>query len=314
MKKILIHFTLNFLVLGFFLLIFELGVYLFESNRYSHLPYSTENKFHLAPYTLKIKSFESLYNDIKRDKNDGFRRPIGLEYQKHPIILFGCSYVHGVGLNENQTFGYKLSKLSQRPVYNRAYPGWAVQHMLYQLQKDPDLDQIKNPEYVIYTIFCDQINRLGSFSFHPVADNLYLKYKIENGELIEDHPVFPFLYRFYLTRCISQNLWGYKVNNPKFNDENFNFLKLFFEQSKKLVNKKYPKAKFVILLYNESPGYWYISTNRWKELEKEGFIVLDTNIITKDDLSLTKYRLTDGHPNEAAWNLIVPAIIKKLGI
>lgn len=313
-RKILLFLILNFLIFGFIFLLFEFGVYVFESNRYSHLPYSQENKFRFLPYSLKIDSFDSFYNALKTDPNYSFRKPIGLEYKKKPVILFGCSYAWGVGLNLNQTFGSKLSKLSNRPVYNRSFIAWSVQHMLYQLRKEPDLDKIKNPEFIIYTFFSDQLNRLNTFSFHPTSDIFYLKYKEENGKLIEDYPISPFLYKFYLTRCLSRNIWSNKVQNPELWNENFDLLKLLFEQSKEITDKKYPNSKFVILIYNESPGYWYIETDRWKELEKEGFIVLDTNKITKSDLSLDKYKLEDGHPNEAAWNLIVPALVKKLNM
>lgn len=314
-KKILKLLVLNFLIFFFLILIFEFGMYVFESNRFSHLPYSVENKFKFLPYTLKTESFDSYYNSL-RGENDkyGFRKPIGLKNKKRPVVLFGCSYTWGAGLNENQTFGYKLSKLSKRPVYNRAYSAWGVQHMLYQLQRETDLDKIHNPEFIIYTIFCDQMYRLNTFCFLPKEDLVYLKYKEENGKLVQDRPLLPFLYRFYLTRCIERNLWSLKVNDPKYMNQNFDYLKMVFEQSKQITDKKYPNSKFVILIYNEMTVNWYMNTDRWKELEKEGFIVLDSNKITKHDLSLNKYRIMDGHPNEAAWNLIVPALVKNLNM
>lgn len=314
-KKILKFFVLNFFIFLLLISVFEFGMYVFESNRYSHLPYSAENKFKFLPYTFKIESFDSFYNRLRKE-NDNilFRKPVGLENKKRPILLFGCSFIWGAGLDENQTFGYKLSKMSKRPAYNRAYPAWGVQHMLYQLQREPDLDKIHSPEFIIYTIFCDQIYRLNTFCFHPKDDVLYLKYKEENGKLVQDHPTLPFLYRFYLTRSVARNIWSGKINNPKYMNQNFDYLKMVFEQSKQITDKKYPNSKFVILLYNECPGNWYINTNRWKELEKEGFIVLDSNKITKHDLSLKQYRLIDGHPNEAAWNLIVPALVKNLNM
>ena len=48
--------------------------------------------------------------------------------------------------------------------------------------------------------------------------------------------------------------------------------------------------------------------------EKDGFIVIDLNELTGQDLMKPQYKLPDGHPNENAWNLITPAIIKRLSL
>lgn len=80
-------------------------------------------------YNYKLNSFN--YENEKI----AMRNPEGLNYKKLPIILFGCSFTYGDGLNNNQTFSYKLSHLAKRPVYNRAECGWGVQHMLSNLEE-----------------------------------------------------------------------------------------------------------------------------------------------------------------------------------
>ncbi len=58
---------------------------------------------------------------------------VDVKNTKSPVILFGCSFTFGAGLNDNETFSYKLSKYTGRNVYNRGLSGYGVQHMLYML-------------------------------------------------------------------------------------------------------------------------------------------------------------------------------------
>ena len=69
---------------------------------------------------------------------DGFRRrSVGQEYlpkNKH-LILFGCSYMYGEGLNDNETLQYMLGKIMpQYNVYNYAVHGYGPQDMLALLE------------------------------------------------------------------------------------------------------------------------------------------------------------------------------------
>ena len=86
------------------------------------------------------------------------------------------------------------------------------------------------------------------------------------------------------------------------------------DKIKEVAKQKYPNTKLVILVYEENLEDWSSKTNRWKELEKEGFIVLNSYDLTNLNLSVKKYRLTfdKNHPNELAWNILTPKIAEKL--
>ena len=91
--------------------------------------------------------------------------PAGINYTNMPVILFGCSYGWGVELNDNQTFQYKLSELTKRPVYNKSITGWGVQHMLYHLRQKDFYSTVPKPEYVIYLYITDHISRMHKYSY-----------------------------------------------------------------------------------------------------------------------------------------------------
>ena len=247
-----------------------------------------------------------------------YRRPVGLDYKDKPIILFGCSFAWGARLHENQTFHYKLSQLTKRPVYNRAISGWGVQHMLYQLKRNDFYEEMPEPEYVIFLYISNHISRLYKYnfiynSFRKYSYN-YLKYNEKNGELfIERRCQFvPFsrIWNHYILRYIAQLSENNKMKS-------FDLLEKHLLESKYEIEKYWPNTKFIILNYecdneyNNLPDI--LDRNNIKRLLNDGFYVISTSDLT--DISLdVNYNLdeNDSHPNEAAWNLITPLFVEKL--
>ena len=80
--------------------------------------------------------------------------------------------------------------------------------------------------------------------------------------------------------------------------------------------EKYPDVKFIIIKHPVSKkmienDYFY-NTERWKELEKEGFIVVDLAKDLDFDITSKEYILPDMHPNKKAWQIVIPKLVKDL--
>ncbi len=261
-------------------------------------------------YTFIHKKFNVNY-EIKQKKL--FRPPHNINSKQKSVIIFGCSFAYGLHLKPNQTFDYKLSKMVTRPVYNRSMFGWGVQHMLYQFKNEHFYQEVKPPEYVIYVYISNHINRLYYNLMQPVDSVEYLRYfkyktSLEQYKLnfFNTSSLYSFLNNLYVDKVIA------KEENY---DKNFDFLKMHFLESQKLMKKHYPKAKMVVLLYpSGDPNDKMLKSSRWKELEKEKIIILDANTLTGTSLDLNMYRLPDGHPNPKAWDIITPALVKKLNL
>ena len=103
-----------------------------------------------------------------------------------------------------------------------------------------------------------------------------------------------------------------KEDNSFSLDENFDFMKQHFLLAKKIINERYPDTKVAILKYEDSVSSEISSSEWWKELEEEGFIILDSYDLTGDHLSKSKYKIADGHPNEKAWDVLTPMVVKAL--
>lgn len=266
-------------------------------------------------YNLEVKNFDELYEDIKKER---FRKPVGLQYHKKPIILFGCSYAYGYVLKENQIVSYKLSELTKRPVFNRGYIGWAPQHMLYQLKRADFYDEVKEPEYIFYFFIEDHIRRLN-MSIADVDDmdkELYLRYELENGKITEKKPLLPFLYGFSMVKSTNLYFAVKRQYSKKYKDMNFDLMEAIFLESKKEAQRHYPGVKFVILKFpSVHQQDWYYNTNRWRELEKNGFKIIDVNELTGKNICDKEYvfkPVSDIHPNEKAWDLIAVNLTKRL--
>lgn len=305
-------------ILSIVVVLFSFEAYLYHIACERERLYSGES-YVPSRYSFIMKSFDNVYEYVKIHK---MRKPEGLKYSKKPIILFGCSFAYGDSLNNNQTLSYKLSHLTKRPVYNRASGGWGVQHMLYQSRRRDFYKEVKDPEYIIYVFIGEQVFRLEKRIFWQPSNDLYLRYKEKNADLIEVKSPWSAFWFLYIMKNYFENVEEKNYRDSVNIDKKFDFMKLHFIKSKIELQKHYPKAKFVILKYREIyPGegmctQLYMDINRWQELEKEGFIVIDTKDFVGNSLCSYNYTLSkqDTHPNEKAWDLIVPALAKRLNL
>ena len=258
----------------------------------------------------KMVDFDEQY---AQEKEHGFRKPVGLDYKKKPVILFGCSYTYGYKLNDNQTFGYYLSEYSKRPVYNRAHNAWGLPQMVYQLSRDDFYNEVPEPEWVIYLFSKHNIQMLYDYTFQLWDKELCLHYKNKNGKLVREK----------LPPKIIQNSWLYKIyrkNKIKniydciFSDEDEKLTVLYFKTAMEEAKKHWKNVKFIVLFYDETTETEGFDEKLQKDLQKAGFITYKMNDIAEFDVTDTKFRVAekDPHPSEKLWQLFCPKLAKKL--
>ena len=241
-------------------------------------------------------------------------RPI--EYKKtnkKPIILFGCSYTYGFGLNRNETFSKKLSDYTNRTVINRGRSGTGIPFMYYQLKDKEILNELpKNAEYIIFTMIPDHIPRLFRYRNWVMTGDHTLRYKIKNNELIQDKLLFPFIHSFFTSIVIEEFIAKKSAENQKIRN---NLLTKLISESYKEIKNNFSNAKMVILYYPCPLDQENIYNNEINNLKKENndIIFIDINKelpnLNKED----KYWIEDNsHPSSEAWDIIVPFLSKKL--
>ncbi len=256
------------------------------------------------PYKTDIKLFD-FYTYQKE-----FRKPLGENLKKKSIVIFGCSFAYGDGLTEKQTLSYKLYKKTKRPVYNKAFNGWSAQHMLYQLRMKDFYAQTGHPEYFIYVYMSDHIRRLYLPQWYFTSYETYLRYKLKNDDLEE---IKPFLYQYwglYSVRYLQEMYEKYVTLNPINEERNLNLLEKTIKESNSIMKKQYPGSKFIILVYKNRNQITEKETRIWSELEKSNIKILYAEDLLGDAYFSRKYTIADGHPNEKAWDVIVPKLAK----
>lgn len=306
MKRKIIYSIVNIFILLFFI---EFFAYNLLVNKYKG--FIEQNKQFEDIFSPKFRYSKVTINS--HDYRQYYFRPV--EYRnksKSPILLFGCSFVEGFGLRDNQIFSYKLADYTDRTVFNFGQCGTGIQFFYSLLSDDSFINFLpKNTEYVIYTFIPDHLPRLyryRPFVFEPKYINRYL---IKNNKLTEDKLHFLFLHSTFTSAVIEEYVSNERFKNKEKTDELF--LKLFVE-SDKIIKRKLPKAKFVILCYSNTSWDFPIKS----ELELLRKTIPDVTIIDLNDYfpelyNNSEYCISDGfHPNEKAWDLIVPFISEKL--
>lgn len=308
-KKILIILLFNIVGIAILLLVLNYIVFKFL---YSHLEMGVldnQSQFVFGHKVLNESNFEELYNP--------YRKNYGLNFHKGNIILFGCSYAYGHMLEDKDTFHYKLSQKLKRPVYNYAVSGESTQFALMKIRSHTIDDVIKKSDYAILVTIGEHIWRLHCNSNGYALEYTWPRYDIKNGELVFHKTRFPFIEASYLYKYIR------KLYFARFLSESdseivqnylFDVMKLHYIEIKKELEKINPNIKVVIIPYLDSESLkWFIFSNRWKELEQEGFIIVPVDKYLPH-LRDIEYVISedDGHPSAKAWTEIVDLMTDKL--
>ena len=240
---------------------------------------------------------------------------------KAPVIIFGCSYAYGWQLENNQTFHYKLSELTDRNVYNFSLSGCGIQHMFFFLENNIDgLISGQKPEYAVFIYIPSHLRRLQKNIFPSIQHNgINLKYDIKNDKLKLQKHSSSFLYKTFIVKKSFSLIDKIQENyNPNYKNKSYLLAKKIFLESKKNLEEKYPGIKFIILNFqteNDTESNYELPFF-FDELKKDGFIIVNSG-----DLAGRKFRYNsedmtkDGyHPSEAAWDMILPKFIKETGM
>lgn len=248
--------------------------------------------------------------DYARFKRE-MRPPTYINSKKRPLLFFGCSYMYGWGLNQDQLLPTKIAKLSNRTTYNRGIAAAGTQHMYYQLKNDDFYKEVPDAEYIFYTFIYDHLNRLYKYQLAFFGKEIGLRYEIKNEKLQEIQPIFTPFYSLYTVKRIQADIEQKKLANE---DETFNLFLTLLKESMKQTKIHYPKSKFVILLYKDPWGK-ELNTDQINLIKKEGFIVIDAEKLVGHELLSKQYRLEDDdHPSEKAWNEVAPKLVKTLNL
>lgn len=254
-------------------------------------------------FKTHIQNIIKSYTDHKYFQEYEFRSATIGDNNKKPIAIMGCSYVYGLGLQDNETISYTLSKITNRTTYNLGVMATSPREILYILRNDTLRKKLfnnqNNFEYIIYPYISDHRYRLYT-DIKPYTYSPYFK-ETKNG------------LKFYEKNKIIGNSYIYKkflhLKYANINDtEAFRLFCVYMKEINKEVKKHFPNTKFVILVYED-----YLNEN-WNSLKEYGIVIIKVKDMLDIDVKSPEYTIspTDVHPNKKVWEIIVPGLAKEL--
>lgn len=276
------------------------------------LGFDKEEMIQIPPfsYSLRQPSFKNFYREESKNF-DSERRISKAEYsEKGSIIIFGDSFAEGAWLEDEETFNFKLSKLTNRTVYNRGFSGTGPSVLVYQTKSQILYDSIDIiPEYAIYIYIPNHIHRTfwGKYGSANGSNIPYIGYKEKDGKLKEDYSFIHNINRLTFPRRYIENFQvEYIENNPELA---LDFVKLHFFEAKRELQKKYPNIKFIILKHPQEPelnetNKMIFNSDKWKEFEAEDIQVYNLGEYLNINLFEKEYILPDFHPSARLWDVV----------
>ena len=260
------------------------------------------------------------YVKIFDQKNYTDYRKTYIGNKKAPILFFGCSYMYGARLKEEETLSYKIYQKTGRTTVNRAIPGGSIINTIYDLKDDNfykylKQNNIKTPEYIIYIFINDHLKRISNPYRGSVAPKSNIHYEInmvysfKDGKLINKTPKKVFLpfYGLYIKKA-----WHYFYADKFSKESQFDRMIKLLKAAKNITDNQFPNSKFVIIWYKDG-GHVLMDKNAIKNLHDYGFIVLDAEDLAGHELDSDTWRAEDKeHPSGKAFDDVADGLIKKL--
>ncbi len=245
--------------------------------------------------------FDRLENDLPYNKKLG------------TVAVVGSYFAHGACINVEDSFAYKLQKMTGRKVYNFGVHGTGVADVLYQVQNGFFKKNNVNPEYVVLVLEPDMFQimyKCFMTFFHTMERYKVLKYHTVDNEFVPCDVNFNLSDNMKVTSLMIL-LNDLRIKYIPFNNK-FDYMKKYLTEIKLSLDEEYPAAKFVVVVYPSLKN----KTDRWSEIEKEGIKVIDFSKEEYDFLVEEKYLDAQQYvyPNGLAWDYLLPTIIKKSGI
>lgn len=271
-------------------------------------------KAYISRYNLNYKSaFERKYiTRIQQKKEVQERFLTNANSKFSPIVLLGCSYAYGQHLTNQEAFSGQLATNTDRPVYNLAFIGAGIQHIIYILSNEKIKNKIKNPEYVIYVFISDHVNRLYTGCGYSVIDYLY--YKIQKKELVINE-LYSYIMRLPIPFIISQIVYEQYNKMPNVQMKKNNLLEKHMYKINDYIKRNWKDTKFVIFMYEPSPEMDNIIPN----LQKKGIYIIyldeilkEKNIVFDSTFKLPKEIDKFQHPSASAWEKITPVFLQNI--
>ena len=199
-------------------------------------------------WTKKI-GFTEIFDVIVTTNTDGFRVTPPAPNATRSIILFGCSYTFGHGVEDRETYPYLVGEAlgGSFAAYNISFLGWGPHQLLAALRSGLIESVVKEPPQVaVFLTITDHVRRvIGREEFPSMASAP--RFVLENGVAVsrgkfEDDP---------LRKRFSASDPGYWRS---FAPEDFQLYGAVVKAARDEVLRRFPGTRFEVILWDTDVG------------------------------------------------------------
>jgi hypothetical protein len=237
--------------------------------------------------------------------------PQAVQGGPHKAVFFGCSYMFGHGLNNDQTIPYYFLSDADGTfaAFNLSAHGWGAHQMLRELQTGLVWKTTGHPQLAFYEGLTDHIKRAATGAYEPFGP----RYALDGDSLDYLGPFHGRTYKWFL-HYFGWN-WTFRtMENALQRDEpNASEIPLYLAimtHARGLLENK--GARFIVIFWDKGQLAQIIV----KKLRENGFEVVRVSEIIPDFRSNpTKYQLSplDDHPSARANRLIADYLWRQYG-
>ncbi|MFH0961037.1 MAG: hypothetical protein V1897_20325 [Pseudomonadota bacterium] len=247
------------------------------------------------------------------------RRRTAIAHQEKRLkfaIFFGCSYVYGEGVQNDQTLPYYFSEISPEYMpYNYGFHGYGPQEMLAKLQDDSIRKEINEKNGIAIYLYLHEHHPKRAIG-NMIVSNGYGKnmpyYMIDSDNKLVRHgsfssgrPVISRLYRLLGARYFVK--YFYIQFPPIITDTHYKLTARMIEESRNEFKKKFMSNNFYVLIYPTKGAEKIIPY-----FEKAKITYFDYS--TLFDPGSKQYAIPDGHPHPTpeAYRVIAEKLSKDI--
>lgn len=288
--------------------------------------------------TTIISSFDNISNDLKRtpfailldtyinndktiwkvkysiDKYGRRTTPIqDKNTRKKFAIFFGCSWIFGLGLNDDQTLPYYFSQLAgEYTSYNYGISGGGPSQMMSLIESNNIPNEVAQKEGI--AIFSFSGGPAGSVS-RTVGSSLYINHLqntayydfnsqgriVKKGTFKKEKPLQTWIFKKWNQLKLTKNF-----SLPIINNSHLRLTCQIIKKSKQLFQKQFPKSNFYVLFHGIGYNPQYSIQSCLKKL--------DIHTINHQHLaSLPGLTIPgDGHPSPLGNLTVAKQLLKDL--
>ncbi len=240
------------------------------------------------------------------------------------ILFFGCSFVFGEGVNDDETLPFQFETLDppHRKALNFGLHGYGPHHMLALLQASRESASLggSRPEYAVYIALSDHVRRVaGRAQWDTGGPRFVLR---PDGFVTRRAAWEQHAFQDTCSLLARSKLGSHMLDLTLFRTDpmvaSFSELELYVAvvvQSAHVFEQRYEGARFVVVLDDGIGGAvaWPPWFDVASALRAKGLTVLravDLMPASQDDPALSIAR--DGHPSPLANRLLARALVLRL--